>query len=132
MKTPIFQAIALNADITLRQAVLATKNRRDLLLYVDYTKGSETQLEITTEHSSEDEAGAEMWFTNSTVHLDHGANEGLVHVTPLNITASGLYRIPLSILPKEDQMRVTIAPAGTPDANSIINMWLVDDKNITA
>lgn len=78
-------------------------------VYINYTKGTETALKISIESMDKE--------VDSTNYFQHVKADSAYALTALYYTlaASGRYRIPITVSPYEQKLRLTFAEtAGTP------------------
>lgn len=89
-------------------------------VYIDYTKGSETSLEIRIEESmiDDDNPTTELYFGETIAD-----NNGDVEQFVLRLYASGNYRLPLQIGKAEDRIRVAVRGAGTPPFSGTATLY---------
>lgn len=80
-------------------------------IYIDYTQGNETKLEMRVEESPQEDEGVtvEDYFVETIAD-----NEGCVTPYIFCFETSGRYRIPFQIGESEDRLRVAVRGAGTP------------------
>jgi len=84
-----------------------------MILYVDYTKGTESGINLTID-LWDTELGK--WFPLQQF------NGETVDVVVFHLTSSGKYRIPVPTGANEEKMRVNISYDGTPSADSNVDV----------
>ena len=89
-------------------------------LYVDYTKGSESALEVRVEESfvDDDNPTTELYFQETIVD-----NAGLVELYTFRFEVTGKYRIPYQIGESEDRLRVAARGVGTPAFSGTVKLY---------
>lgn len=104
------------ADYTaLLTKVANVRDVDETVLYIDYTKGTETGLELRIELSNtQDPSSVSERFYQIGV-LD--TTTGVLVLTTIKIAATGKYRMPLPTLMQEDRLRVAIRDSGLVGGN---------------
>jgi hypothetical protein len=89
-------------------------------LYIDYTKGNETELQVRLEESfvDDDNPTTELYFQETIID-----NAGLVELYTFKFTESGMYRIPFQLGESEDRIRVSARGEGTPAFSGEVNLY---------
>ena len=106
-----FVVTTLTADYADNRRLANLPDVIQYFLYIDYTKGSETALEIRVEVScvEDDNPATEGYYVETIAD-----NDGYVEQFIFKLTESDKYRIPLQVGEGEDRVRVAVRGAGTP------------------
>ena len=92
-------------------AIVSTPNRSNIALYLDYTKGDETSIELRVEKSNKfDTDGSEVWFQETKE--DTSVNPSTFALKERTFTASGKYRLEVLNNPADDKVRFSVKRTG--------------------
>lgn len=110
--------LTLNFEDNLRIANAPTVIQ--FFLYVDYSKGNETELQIRVEESfvDDDDPNTEQYFQETIVD-----NAGLVELYTFRFTETGKYRIPFQLGESEDRVRVSARGEGAPAFTGEVKLY---------
>lgn len=104
-----FIVTTLTTDFDDNKQIALVPQVQQFILYIDYTKGTETSLEIKIEYAPAHTDPKE--FYQETL-MDIQAQT--VNVYVFKIGASGKFRIPIPVGIQEDQLKVSVRGVGTP------------------
>lgn len=120
------------ADGELTDAYIAANTKlakldesKKVFLYVEYTKGAETDLELRLSLANGDINDNAKLFQDQEVAAD-----GTVTPRTYTLTGSGLYRIPLDVAPSERLLEVAArgVGAGSPYAGAVVELFFGTDN----
>ena len=103
----IFDGVTLTGAYAGNEAEVAKEFRSGISLFISYTKGDETTMEIKIEFSPQsDTEGAEDWYQETS---DSG---GTITLFERQFTGTGLYKVDVPGTPKEDKIRISVKGTG--------------------
>ena len=116
----------LTNDFSNNEEVALLPQVQQFILYLDYTKGSESSLEIKLEYALQ-------WNTPKVFYQESIMDIGSQIVTPyvITISVSGKYRIPLPVGIQEDQIKISVRGVGSVAAPGSVTLDFTVDKYVT-
>lgn len=94
-----------------------------VIIYLNYTKGSETRLEVRFRYAHKFDT-PKVFYQESLLDI----NTQQVTLYVMEITASGPYRIPLPVGVQEDQIEVAVRGIGVPSPTGTATLDFVTDS----
>lgn len=116
-----FIVTALTNNFDNNKKIALVDQVQQFILYLDYSKGTETTLEIRLKY-------AHKWDTPKKFYQESIMDIGTQILVPyvFKINASGQYRIPIPVGIQEDQVEVSVRGVGT--ASGTVNLDFTIDQ----
>jgi hypothetical protein len=107
--------IQTNADTSV-EVNQVTYKRDTILLYVDYTKGDETLLELTFGFIDDD--------ISNEIFIDSYLDNDEVINRTIKFSSSGTYRIPVPVSFNEEKVQIKADIIGSIASPGTVNIWV--------
>ncbi|MBW2097056.1 MAG: hypothetical protein JRI80_19540 [Deltaproteobacteria bacterium] len=120
----IFDDVLLTSAFAGNEGEFNTLNTQKMALYVEYTKGDETGLEIKLKKMIVDDD------TNEYDPSVRDETTGIVTLLPnYKFTVSGLYRVEISGFPKENLAKIAAQYYGAAVGPGKLTLYVINDGN---